>query len=1093
MAVGSRRIPIRRSVTLGEMALHVLALVSVIGAARLHADDPRRVLATLETVSRPQDAQRRTDALQSGDQRQADLAAGQTHRYAIELESGHFLHAVVAPQGIDVAVLLVDPDGTEILDINLSLDQIASETIVAVAERPGRYQIIVRPAVGDVPPGRYLLAIEAVRRATPADVVHVDASRKLERGISLAQSNEPNQWEAALPWLADALAGFRQIDDRPNIARAIYQTAGAAHNLNRPEALDLARQALALYREIGNEVYVAASTTLIGFTHQRRGELAEASRLLTEALAMHQRRGNHSQAAATLNSLGIVYGRSGEPERAVEMFQRAEDIARVARLDRIQYASLNNLGIATKDLGDTRLALEYYERALALARTRRDRNGEAASLTNLGNLYRILGEYDKALAAHQASLLLAREVGNAEAEARALNTIGSTFYRLGEFQKALDHHRQSLEMRRRLVDFAAEAASLNGAGLAWHRLGNSEQALKDLMEALRIRRATSERIGEADTLRDLALVERDRGNMTAALGHIEAAVQLTDDMRGQVMSPDLRTSFIASEQDRYELYIDVLMQLHKDRPTGGFDVRAIEASERGRARVLLESLLEARSDIRQGVDADLLERERRSQTQLSEASARVSRLLTRQSEPREIDAARASLAALSTERRQLQDRIRRESPRYAALTQPSSMSVGDIQRELIDADTILLEYSLGETRSWLWAVTPTAVSSFELPPRREVEAAARRVYALLTARQSRPDESPRARSARMADADADWRWGSSILGRMLLGQAATHYADAWRGRRLLIVAADVLQFLPFSALSDPASEGQPLMVDHEIVSLPSASVLAAIRQQTDGLVPPQRQLAVFADPVFEADDPRITASAGSEVDGPHTATNRSIHAPAVSVAARALRSVDAMGDSRLPHLSRLPFTRLEASTISALVPADQRLQAIGFQASRTTVMTGDLSGYRILHFATHGFLNSEQPALSGLVLSLLDEDGQAQDGFLRLDDIYNLRLRADVVVLSACQTALGKDIRGEGVIGLTRGFMYAGARRVVASLWQVNDGATAELMKRFYQGMLIDRLTPAAALRRAQQQLAAIPRWASPYFWAPFVLQGDWK
>lgn len=1072
MVVASRHIRTSRHGTALGRAPCVLACLSLVLGATLSAQ---------------------TDTLRSGEGRQRDLAAGQTHRYAIELESGHFLHAVVVPQGIDVAVSLVDPSASEILDIDSSRDQIGSETLVAVAEQRGRYQIVVTPALDDVPAGRYFLRIEAVRHATATDTIQVGANRMLERGIGLAQSAEPKQWEEALPLLAGALADFRRADDRESIATAVLQTASASYNLNRPEAIDLGRQALALYSELGDEGSVAAASGLLGAIHMRRGELAEASRLSTAALAVARKAGNRTEEAFALTVMGIVYGRSGEPERAVEAFQGAHRVAREMGLKRSESGALNNLGIATKDLGDNRLSLEYYERALVVIRARGDRNLEANTLTNLGNVHRLLGEYEQALAAYEAGLALARDAGNAEYEARALNMIGSTFYRLGEFRKALDYHRQSLDIRRRIIDVASEAASLDGAGLALHRLGDSEQAIRDLTEALRIRRATAERLGESDTLRNLALVERDRGNMTAALGHIEAAVQLTDDMRGQVMSPDLRTSFIAAEQDRYELYIDVLMQLHKDRPGNGFDVRALEASERGRARVLLESLLEARSDIREGVDASLLERERTSQAQLSAASARLSRLLTRQSEPTEIDATRASLETLSVEYRQLQDRIRKESPGYAALTQPGSVSVGDIQRELVDADTVLLEYSLGETRSWLWAVTPTAVSSFELPPRREVEAVGRRVYGLLTARQARLDESLSTRSARVAKADAEWRRESTVLGRMLLGQVAAHYGDAWRGRRLLIVAADVLQFLPFSALSDPASEGQPLVVDHEIVNLPSASVLAIIRQQTDGRPQPPQQLAVIADPVFEADDPRIAATTRGQADRARIATRGSTDAPGVSAAARALRSVEDLSESPVPRLSRLPFTRREALAISALVPAEQRLEATGFQASRTTVMSGDLAEYRLVHFATHGFLNSAQPGLSGLVLSLLDQDGKAQDGFLRLNDIYNLRLRADVVVLSACQTALGKEIRGEGVIGLTRGFMYAGARRVVASLWQVNDNATAELMKRFYQGMLVDRLTPAAALRRAQRQLAAMPRWASPYYWAPFVLQGDWQ
>ena len=281
------------------------------------------------------------------------------------------------------------------------------------------------------------------------------------------------------------------------------------------------------------------------------------------------------------------------------------------------------------------------------------------------------------------------------------------------------------------------------------------------------------------------------------------------------------------------------------------------------------------------------------------------------------------------------------------------------------------------------------------------------------------------------------------------------------------------------------------MVDHEAISLPSASVLALVRQQTQGRPPPLRQLAILADPVFETSDPRIAAVRTSPA-GEAARSSRRDRAPSLA-AERALRSLNEIGEGGLPRLSRLPFSRQEARAISSLVPADQRLVATDFEASRTTAIGGALAGYGIVHFATHGFLNSERPELSGLVFSLVDRRGEGQDGFLRLNDIYNMKLPADVVVLSACQTALGKEIRGEGLIGLTRGFMYAGARRVVATLWQVDDSATAELMRRFYRGVFKDGLRPAAALRAAQRELARDPRWASPFFWAGFVLQGDWR
>jgi CHAT domain-containing protein len=177
----------------------------------------------------------------------------------------------------------------------------------------------------------------------------------------------------------------------------------------------------------------------------------------------------------------------------------------------------------------------------------------------------------------------------------------------------------------------------------------------------------------------------------------------------------------------------------------------------------------------------------------------------------------------------------------------------------------------------------------------------------------------------------------------------------------------------------------------------------------------------------------------------------------------------------------------------AIAPAGAGMEAIDFKASRMTALSPELSQYRIVHFATHGVLDDKYPDLSGIVLSLVDEQGQRQDGFLRLHDIYNLNLPCDLVVLSACQTGLGKEVKGEGLIGLTRGFMYAGAARVVASLWKVDDRATSELMKRFYRRMLREGMSPAAALRTAQIEMQGQKQWRSPYYWAGFVLQGEWK
>ena len=459
------------------------------------------------------------------------------------------------------------------------------------------------------------------------------------------------------------------------------------------------------------------------------------------------------------------------------------------------------------------------------------------------------------------------------------------------------------------------------------------------------------------------------------------------------------------------------------------------------------------------------------QQRLNAKAAEQVSLLNRKHTPEQADAAAKEIAAITAEYEEIQVKIRARSPRYAALTQPQPLSLTEIQQQALDEDTLLIEYALGEKRSYLWLVSQRSIDSYELPPRAEIEAATRRVYELVTARPKRgtpPDPQLIAQA--------------KTLSRMLLGPVAPQLS----GKRLVVVAPGALSYLPFAALPTPedkkrsAGDYEPLIAKHEVVNIPSASVLSIIRREMAGRQRATKSIAVLADPVFEESDPRLAAPA------PAPAANAE-H----SELTRAIRTMN-FPDGRA-GFTRLPFSRYEAESIFALTPGGTGLKATDFNASRALALSPQLSQYRILHFATHGLLNSERPELSGLVFSLIDQEGKPQDGFLRLHEVYNLQLNADLIVLSACETGLGKEIKGEGLIGLTRGFMYSGAPRVVASLWNVDDLATAELMKLFYQGMLKDGLPAGAALRAAQLELSGQKRWASPYFWAGFVLHGEWK
>jgi CHAT domain-containing protein len=501
--------------------------------------------------------------------------------------------------------------------------------------------------------------------------------------------------------------------------------------------------------------------------------------------------------------------------------------------------------------------------------------------------------------------------------------------------------------------------------------------------------------------------------------------------------------------------------------------------EKARARSLVELLGESQARLHEGVDPALLEQEVSLRRAIASKARMQERLLAGKHTDEQAAQAARELDGLTREYDQLQSTIREKSPAYAALAMPLPLTLSEIQKKVLDDETLLLEYALGEEKSFLIAVSPRSLKIFELPKRDEIESAVRGLYDLLTARnRTVPGETPQRRTLRLQRAQAEYPQTAAALSRMILGPGASELET----KRLLIVAEGALQYVPFAALPEPfaQAEAQPLAVRHEIVTAPSASVMAIIRNDAVRRPATEKLLAVLADPVFEQADPRI-AQHGKEILTASSAMN----APADMTRSGA--------ESGVPHFVRLRFSRREAEQIARLVKEPQKFTALDFAASRATATSPDLLHYRIIHFATHGIINNQHPELSGLVLSLVNDKGEPVDGFLRLYDVYNMKLGADLVVLSACQTALGKEMTGEGLVGLTRGFIYAGAPRVVATLWRIDDRATADFMSNFYQAMLVRHERPAAALRSAQLATWKLHGWESPYYWAAFTLQGEWK
>jgi CHAT domain-containing protein len=629
-------------------------------------------------------------------------------------------------------------------------------------------------------------------------------------------------------------------------------------------------------------------------------------------------------------------------------------------------------------------------------------------------------------------------------------------------------------------------------------LGNSDEAERLYRESLAVQaKETPGNDCHIQVLTALANNLAHKGQIDAAIPMYAEALDLLEKLTTRHGGTDeVRASFRAEHQKHYREYADLL--IGKGKTDAAFDVL-----ERSRARTLLETLLAAHVDIYRGADPALVANARALMAELRSKQERRARLFGEQHSDEQIRAIEKEIGDRTAEYQALQEQIRAGSQSYATLSQP--LDAKEIQGQLLDPDTLLIEYFLGEERSLAFAVTPNSLQVMVLPKRAQIEKSARGVYALLTARNRViQGETPAHSQERWRKAEADYAQASQVLSRMILGPIAKQLGERFSNKRLLIVTDGALAYIPFAMLADPQTlqafqpAGTPLVVNHEIVNLPSASVLAVLRQQQRARPRAAKAIAVLADPVFDKHDKRIrglrtqharSASRESQPSGMLSAFSGS---PATALLTRSVSDVG-VGGRGGAILTRLRYSRQEADAIMAVTPSGRGMEALDFAANRTTATNPDLSNYRVVHFATHGLLDSARPELSGLVLSLVDENGNPQDGFLGLEDIYNLNLPADLVVLSACETGLGKEINGEGVIGLTRGFMYAGATRVVASLWKVSDVATARLMASFYQSMEKDGLAPAAALRAAQTAMWKQKRWRSPYYWAAFQIQGEWK
>lgn len=888
--------------------------------------------------------------------------------------------------------------------------------------------------------GEALLASKAADEAAAAyrSGLHALASppagtlaAELLRGAGRA-AQEAHRMEDAGRFFRQAVEVALATGDQDVIGSALNNEARLLHSLGQSHAAiekaTHAANAKHAAGDIDGEVTVRLNLATILFNHgDRSSALAQYER--TEVLAREaavEDLGTHLHLA--LNA-AILYRAAGEVEHALTSLTQALDRMRSTGDENGEMLTQLHLGALLNQLGNYAEARALLLRAAKLAESGTD-DDRAAVAIQLG--WAELGEGEVTAALERLLRALDQTVLRADLEIRLLHAAGTAEIAAGKNDAARRRLSRALEL--------AETASLRGtaADLHWALgslhldAGDLDAAASALGQSAAIAAEIADPLRRAAAASLLARVAAGRGDPAAALQQALAAIALREEVRSRIVAPSLRATFLARWRGDFDLAIDMLLRLSRSQGDDDHLRQAFRLSEAAHARTLSELLAEARIDVRRGIAPELLTAERNAARRLSLVQSELTDALVRSAEGERIAGLENDRWHAQRELEAVENDIRRRHLPYADIHQPRPLGVEEVQAWLAEG-TALLEYALGERSSVLFVVTRENFHALHLPAADEIRRRVSVVRDLLVG-------SPLFRG-RLADEIAE-------LTRLLLAPAAEHLTKI---DHLLVVPDRYLFYLPFEVLGDPADPvAAPggLLRRWTVTYLPSAAVLAHLLENRSAQW--EREILLLADPPPLTGIAVETHSAGSDL-------------------------VPTGG------LVPLPGARREAESIAALFPRGADL-FLG-DAARESLLkaSGAVSPARRLHIAAHGHISEEDPTASYVLLAA-DED---EDGLLQIHEVFNLDLASELVVLSGCETAaLGHRIEGEGLLGLARGFLYAGARQLIVSLWPVSDTATADLMVDLYRH-IIAGLTPAEALRRAK--LTALGEGAAPEVWAAFV------
>ncbi len=971
--------------------------------------------------------------------------------------------------------------------------------VTLLAEKPTTWTVAVAPG-RDGAAFRYSIALTPPHAMAQGDRDRAAGVVQLAQAEALRAKGDKAVTEDARKHYRDAIEAGQRAGDACAARHAYVAWSGFEHEIVDAAAQKTAAQAALDATCADGAADAALALRLLGSAYINQGDFAAGTRETERAVAAFGQTGDVYQQGVALRNLGLAYAESGEVEKALATTQSALHAAESTGDGKLLALVRNDLAFMHNARGEFALAADAYQKTLDTLAANPYPMAEAVAWINLGIAYGQLGDGEQAMAAYakgekaaaaidcwsclaeiavdrgddllddgkpaqaEGSYQRALEIADAHAlvrqRAEALRGLGRSAMAAQDWDRARTLFGEARDELHRTHGVVNESVVYSMLGDLENRLSRFAEARANYDKALELAQQADNQSWQAVAYASRARVAAQTGDLAGARRDIGAAIALIESERTRISAPDLRTSYFGTKRAYYALYIDILMQLDHAETDRGHAAEALVVAERARARELQDQLAERAIDVDQGVDPKLIAAERDAEDALHALAYQLSQLAEGDANSRTALLARIDEASRTLDA--ARGRIRAANPRYAELKHPAALTAAEIQHDLVDANVSVLEYWLGDEKSYLWVVSRDMVRAFVLPPRAKIERDVGALRTMLLAPATAVATS--VPIEQRAAADSAGIEAVRVAAAALAGEILPTAARALMRHDIAIVADGELQSLPFAVLAGDAT----------YVYLPSIGTLRGLRAIERPAFASNR-VAVFADPVFRADDERLGGRAATAPDSDNTLL---------------LRAATEAGIANLP---RLPHTRDEADAIATLVVDNELYGALDFNANRDAVLGLHWADYRIAHFATHALLNARHPELSGIVLSLYDKDGRAEDGFLRVNDIYNLHMPADLVVLSVCESAVGKSIGGEGAANLARAFFYAGARRVVASLWPVDDRASVAFMHAFYTGMIGKRLDPQQALVWAQDQMRHSERWRAPYYWGGYIVEGDWR